>query len=128
MSAPEHLSPSARDIWDEVMLDRPEIGPLLLRSALEAYCAQVGRMRDAQTRVDNEGLVVADEKGRPIPHPALEIERQAQIQARLWAEKLGLSVPAEVVVKRDAIDEIAERRAARRTPGSKTSGGFKHPS
>ena len=54
---------------------------------LEAYCSQVARMRDAQARVDAEGLVVADVKGNPVPHPALSIEKAAQAEVRAWGER-----------------------------------------
>lgn len=83
MSAPEHLSEVARSVWDQVVKGRPDAeGP-----DLEAYCTQVARMRDAQARIDAEGLVVADEKGRPVPHPALAIERAAQAEVRAWADR-----------------------------------------
>ena len=83
MSAPEHLSPSARMVWDQVVLGRPGCeGP-----DLEAYCTQVARHRDAQERIDREGLVVADEKGRPVPHPAVELERRAQAEIRAWGDR-----------------------------------------
>ena len=51
---------------------------------LEAYCGQVSRLRDAQARIAEEGLIVADAKGVPMPHPALVIERQAQDEIRKW--------------------------------------------
>lgn len=86
MSAPEHLSPAARAVWDEVVAvaadPRDVEGP-----ALEAFCVQVARMRDAQARIDTEGLVVADEKGRPVPHPAVALEKQAQAEVRAWGER-----------------------------------------
>ena len=51
---------------------------------LQAYCGQVARLRDAQTRLAAEGSVVADPKGNPIPHPALAIEKAAQAEIRAW--------------------------------------------
>lgn len=50
--------------------------------ALEAMAVQVARARDAQARIDAEGLVVAGSKGEPVPHPALAIERAAQAEIR----------------------------------------------
>lgn len=44
---------------------------------LEAFCGQVARLRDAQQRIAAEGLIIADPKGNPIPHPAIAIERAA---------------------------------------------------
>jgi len=83
VSAPEHLSPEARSVWDSVVASKPGCeGP-----DLESYCVQVSRMRDAQARIDREGLVVADAKGNPIPHPALAIEKAAQVEVRAWADR-----------------------------------------
>jgi hypothetical protein len=58
-------------------------------AGLEALVVQVHRMRDAQERITAEGIVVADSKGNPIPHPALAIERQAQVEIRTWLAKYG---------------------------------------
>lgn len=86
MEAPAHLSESARKVWDEVVSAHDD--PARIAGPdLEAYCVQVARMRDAQARVDVEGIVVADEKGRPVPHPALAIERAAQAEVRAWADR-----------------------------------------
>ena len=55
---------------------------------LDAYCGQVVIERDAAARVADEGLVVADAKGTPVPHPALEIGRKAQAEIRAWSPRL----------------------------------------
>ena len=57
---------------------------------LEAYAGQVVRLRDAQRRLAAEGSVIADPKGNPIPHPALQIERMAQDEIRKWKGKIRL--------------------------------------
>jgi hypothetical protein len=46
-------------------------------------------MRDAQRRITAEGIVVADAKGNPCPHPALAVEKQAQGEVRAWLGKYG---------------------------------------
>lgn len=43
--------------------------------------------RPLQDRLDSEGLVVADAKGNPIPHPALALERQAHAEVRAWGDR-----------------------------------------
>lgn len=74
---PDHIS----DIWDEMVTQvHPKIGV----AGLEALCAQVYRVRDAQERITEEGLVVADDKGNPVEHPAIKIERKAQNEIRRW--------------------------------------------
>lgn len=42
-----------------------------------AYCTLVARLEDARERIDRDGAIVADERGRPVKHPALDIERAA---------------------------------------------------
>ena len=79
VSVPGHLPDDVAAVWSELVGESPRTGP-----DFEAYCAQVARLRDAQARMSREGLVVADEKGRPVPHPALEIERRAQVEVRAW--------------------------------------------
>ena len=73
-------------IWDELsdsVIDR--IG----NAGLEALCGQVHRMREAERRITDEGMVVQDSKGNPMPHPALAIEKQAQAEIRSWTDKFG---------------------------------------
>lgn len=75
-------------IWDEVLgrfpVDERErvAGP-----ELEAFCGQVARLREAQKRISAEGLITADPKGFPIPHPAIAIERAAQAEVRAWGDR-----------------------------------------
>ena len=70
-------------MWDATVALKPgSEGP-----DLEAYCTQVARMRDAQARIDAEGIVVADARGNPVPHPALAIEKAAQVEVRAWSER-----------------------------------------
>lgn len=80
-SVPGHLPEDVAAVWSELVGESSRTGP-----EFEAYCAQVARLRDAQARISREGLVVADEKGRPVPHPALEIERRAQVEIRTWGD------------------------------------------
>ncbi|MBD8019379.1 P27 family phage terminase small subunit [Brevibacterium gallinarum] len=92
-SAPDHLPESVAEVWNEVIAAHPKpariIGP-----TLEAFCYQVSILRDAQRRIGAEGLVVADEKGRPVPHPALGIAKDAQNEVRKWGAKFQPPVPA----------------------------------
>ncbi len=88
MKAPSHLSPAAVAVWDQVVSGHTDTARLeALAPAFEAYCVQVARMRDAQARIDAEGIVVADEKGRPVPHPAIVLEKQAQAEVRAWGDR-----------------------------------------
>lgn len=78
---PTHLPDDVAAVWVETngRTDHPHEGP-----DFEAYCGQVARLRDAQQRLQREGLVIADPKGNPVPHPAIAIERAAQAEIRSW--------------------------------------------
>lgn len=84
MSAPEHLSEAAKLVWDQVVSAYGPGGERIEGPDLEAYVGQVVTLRDAQKRIAEEGLLVADPKGVPIPHPAVAIEKAAQEQIRTW--------------------------------------------
>lgn len=92
-SAPEHLPEDVAAVWLELHADRRS-GP-----DFEAYCGQVARLRDAQRRISGEGIVVADEKGRPVPHPALEVERKAQAEVRAWSSRFIASGSRQEVAR-----------------------------
>jgi len=83
---PAHLSDDARAAWRELTTGfAPEDLTGSAGIAIEAYAVQVARLRDAQRRIDTDGLVVRDDKGRPVEHPAVKIERETQAQIRAWA-------------------------------------------
>lgn len=87
LTRPPHLPELLIPIWEELMPQfRPKIGAV----GLEAVCVQVLRLRDAQDRIGREGLVVADPKGAPGPHPALAIESAASREISRWLEKFGV--------------------------------------
>jgi P27 family predicted phage terminase small subunit len=85
VTAPKHLSAAVVAVWNECAAEL--LRKRLTDAQVEAYCVCVARMRDAQGRIDSEGLLIADEKGRPIPHPALAIEKSCR------AELKGLARP-----------------------------------
>ena len=79
--APAWMPAAEAAVWDEIMARRPDEVP---SPGLEAFVGQVARMREAQRRIAEEGLLIANPKGDPIAHPAIEIERRAQIEIRAW--------------------------------------------
>lgn len=70
---------STEEIKSELLGRGYQSGP-----SMDALAGQIARLRDAQARIDAEGLIIADAKGNPIPHPAIEIERKAQAEIRAW--------------------------------------------
>ena len=83
MTAPEFMPDAERAIWDQMVAAGSPEGP-----ELEAFVGQVARLREAQRRIAAEGLITADPKGYPIPHPAIAIEKAAQAEIRAWGSKL----------------------------------------
>jgi phage terminase small subunit len=85
---PGHLPADVAKVWREVRAryeghrDPAPEGP-----ELEAYCGLVVRLRDAQQRIQDEGMLVPDGKGNAIPHPALAIERAASAELKRWEGK-----------------------------------------
>lgn len=83
-----NLPADVKLIWDEVLAAAGEARANAMKGpALEAYCGQIARLREAQKRLNAEGLVIADPKGNPIPHPAIAIERTAQDEIRKWGKQ-----------------------------------------
>lgn len=87
LTAPPHMPADVAAIWVETITAYGDGWERIAGPGLEAYCGQVARLRDAQRRLATEGLVIADPKGNPIPHPAIAIERVAQDELRKWGPK-----------------------------------------
>ena len=85
---PEGLPESAADVWREIMASN-DLAGTVDRSALEAFCTLMARLREARKRVEDEGMVVKDPRGRVIPHPALAVERQTAEQVRAWGDRFA---------------------------------------
>lgn len=85
---PTGLPEAAADVWREIMANN-ELAGTVDRSALEAFCTLMARLREARKRVEDEGMVVKDPRGRVIPHPALAVERQTAEQIRAWGDRFA---------------------------------------
>lgn len=85
-AAPDHLSDEAQEVWDSVIAEASNPA-YIAADELAAYCNAVVLERDCARRVREEGTIVADERGRPIAHPAIAVGRQAQQDIKGWGEK-----------------------------------------
>ena len=83
---PVHLSSGAATVWRELVSKHPD-PESILGPDFETYCVIVWRARDAARRIDSEGMVVNDERGNPIEHPALAIERKAQASIKSYGDR-----------------------------------------
>ena len=86
----DHLA----EIMEEL---RPQLDPELTEVGLEVLASQVYLQRQAALRVREEGLMVLDGRGNPVPHPAIAIERDLRKEILGWLEKYrrepGVRVP-----------------------------------
>lgn len=83
---PAYLDEEAAKVWVEVIEAHHEPAKIA-GPDLAAYCGQVALQRDLRERIANEGAIIADERGRPEPHPAIAMERAAQKEIRDWGDK-----------------------------------------
>lgn len=118
---PAHLTDDERAAWDELVGWLGAPAETMPPPGLEAAACQVARMRDAHRRIEREGEIVLDARDRPVPHPALAIERQAQAEVRAWLAALAprAAAPASSSPGASAapsasspLDELARRRRA----------------
>jgi len=83
---PSNMSPGLAAAWDEVA---PQVLPTIGAAGLEALATVVLRLRDARRRIDDDGVLVAGDRGQPGAHPALAIERDAIAEIRAWMSAFG---------------------------------------
>lgn len=83
---PAHLDEETAKVWEELVAAHHD--PLRIIGAdFDAYCAQVALQRDCRQRIAEEGAIVTDERDRPAPHPAIDLERDAQKEIRAWGDR-----------------------------------------
>ncbi|MDO5534152.1 MAG: P27 family phage terminase small subunit [Propionibacteriaceae bacterium] len=90
--------------------------------AVRAFAGQVLRLREAQGRLESEGMIVGDSKGLPVEHPALGIERAASAEMRQWVARrpdlFGRPVESGAAKGGGIGDQLAAARAAREARAS----------
>jgi P27 family predicted phage terminase small subunit len=97
-TAPDWLPAEARAEWDRVV---PELQRLQLlkppdAAALAAYCMAWARFVEACRIVEEQGMVLHDDKlGRSQRHPALLTAEAASKELRAWCGEFGLTPSAE---------------------------------
>lgn len=85
---PEGIPGDVADVWREIVAAN-DLAGRVDRAALETFATLIARMRAARQRVDDEGMVVKDGRGRAVPHPALLIERQCADAVRQWGDRFA---------------------------------------
>ena len=89
--APGHLSPGAREWWRAITVEYSlddDAGRLLLQTALEAF----DRMRECQSAISADGMIVRGSTRQPRSHPLLTVERDARSQMLAALKALNLDL------------------------------------
>lgn len=89
--APPHFQEDEAAIWDIIVICIEPILDTADFAAVEGASTMLARARQAKRLVEQEGLVVVNEKGRAVLHPALILERQSLQAFVVFADRLGLS-------------------------------------
>lgn len=103
---PEHLPAANREVWVEVVA-RDAIAPTVDAMLLEAYCDVVVQWRAASKALADDGVVIANDKGNALVHPALDAQRQLAKQLETWAPLF--SRPPAAVRKRGPMYDATKR-------------------
>jgi P27 family predicted phage terminase small subunit len=91
--APAHLSPLAREKWQKlaahIVRNRTlSQGDL---AALELLVTALAMASQAQTALDEQGIVIGASDGAMRPHPAIKILEQARAQATRLLTEFGMT-------------------------------------
>lgn len=85
---PDHLPEEVATVWREIVASN-DLAGTVDRSALEAFSSLLARLRQARARIEEEGMVVTDTRGKVVPHPALALERDLAEDIRKWGDRFA---------------------------------------
>lgn len=83
---PSGLSAEVVNAWDEIA---PQVDPSITSAGLEALATAMVRLRDARSRIEEDGMLVVGAQGKPVHHPAVAVEAAAVSEIRAWVSKFG---------------------------------------
>lgn len=114
-ACPIDASPDVHEIWAYTIdqLDHMKIVTLADRDTLHAYCEAVVLHRDACRAIAREGLITEGMNGGWVKHPAIQIQRDAAMLLRAFAQEFGLTPSARSTIKMHVADTGADKGAAR---------------
>jgi P27 family predicted phage terminase small subunit len=110
---PEHLSPSSRAWWTQVV-ERYVLEEHHLR-LLQLCCEAWDRCQAARAQLEAEGLTVDSTHGGVRPHPCVAIERDARLAVARLVRELDLDVepPASNDARPPALFSNSQRSTRR---------------
>ncbi len=98
---PDILSPIAKREWKRLAPELVRLGLLtkLDRAAFSAYCESVDDFYWAVVRLRRDGRVITAGNGTAIPHPAVQLKRQAMRTIREFSAEFGMTPSARTRVQ-----------------------------
>lgn len=93
VAPPKSLPKGARDAWVEIVGAIGDLGVVgrVDSVALEALSLIVSRWREAEARVEQDGLFLVHPNGHVYAHPAVKVAEKAQAEFVKWSAKFGLT-------------------------------------
>ncbi|CAB4924591.1 unannotated protein [freshwater metagenome] len=93
VAPPASLPKGAKAAWLEIVDALSEL-PILGRVdsvALEALSLVIARWREAEARIEADGLFLEHPNGHVYAHPAVKVAERAQAEFVKWSAKFGLT-------------------------------------
>jgi P27 family predicted phage terminase small subunit len=91
--APAWLNREAKREWKRVVAELGPLGVLTVLdvSALCANCVAWSEMRAAEDIIQRDGVVITDQYGKQMKHPAVAVKNAALTAMLRWGAELGLT-------------------------------------
>lgn len=85
---PDDLGEAGRKIWiDQAARMGSALNPELERVALFDCCRAADRLQAARAQIEEEGVLTQDQRGNPIRHPMLEVQRAAGAELQRYLKR-----------------------------------------
>jgi len=109
-----------REVWDYTVahLDRMGIASAADRDSLVCYCWAVINHRNASEVIANSPVLVKGLHGGLVKNPALQVQRDAAVTIRAFAQEFGLTPSARASIETGGAGEDGANPFDRKTYGS----------
>lgn len=110
-AAPDDLADDVRAIWDYTLagIVHMKIAADVDRDALVCYCEAVVAHRKASAIIAKTSILIKGLHGGMVRNPALQIQRDAAMTIRGFAQEFGLTPSARTRIQTDAAARPSEQ-------------------